>query len=127
MTDKRISKIVIVGGGTAGWMTAAAMAKILGTARHSITLVESEMIGTVGVALALATVTTVIGHRYFHPFGHLGVDMDGIGFMHFWARWNRNGGGLDYPHFNAETEGVSTDDIIARLLRETPKHEHSPA
>lgn len=134
MISNLINKIVIVGGGTAGWMAAAALSKTLGCQNYSITLVESEQIGTVGVGEATIPPISLynnvlgidenefvretkatfklgiefvnwrkVGHSYFHPFGHFGVDMDGIGFMHYWMRWNRSGGSLDYTKFNVET------------------------
>jgi tryptophan 7-halogenase len=137
MNQNSIRDIVVVGGGSAGWMTAAALAKVLGTQTYSITLVESELIGTVGVGEATIPMITLynnvlgldedefiretnatfklgiefvdwrrLNHSYFHPFGLFGVDMDGIGFGHFWLRWMKAGGNPDIGRFNAETESA---------------------
>ena len=47
-----IDNIIIVGGGTAGWMAAAALSRLRAGSPVAITLVESEVIGTIGVGEA---------------------------------------------------------------------------
>ncbi len=52
MTAQLLDRVVIVGGGTAGWMAAAALGHLLEGSPTQVTLVESEAIGTVGVGEA---------------------------------------------------------------------------
>jgi tryptophan halogenase len=50
--SERIERVVIVGGGTAGWMAAAVLSKAFAASQTRITLIESPDIGTVGVGEA---------------------------------------------------------------------------
>ncbi|GHB64033.1 tryptophan halogenase [Psychrosphaera saromensis] len=128
MNNKNIVKVVIAGGGTAGWMAAASLSKLLGKA-FDITLVESDEIGTVGVGEA-AIPTLAAFHRllgineqdfmkathstfklginfenwrngndeYMHGFGRVGKDCWAGEFQHFWLHGKKNN--IDYNFDN---------------------------
>jgi len=64
---EQIKKVIVLGGGTAGWMTAAGLSNKLGNSKIDITLIESAQIGTVGVGEA-----TLPHLRYFNQ--SLGID-----------------------------------------------------
>lgn len=114
-------KVVIAGGGTAGWMTAAALSKLLGK-NLDITLIESDEIGTVGVGeatiptlhifhellglkesevMAATNATFKLGisfenwrnvkKDYIHSFGFLGQDCWAAQFHHFWIKGLQQG------------------------------------
>ncbi|RZV35315.1 MAG: tryptophan 7-halogenase [Sphingomonadaceae bacterium] len=114
MTRTEISPIIIAGGGTAGWMAAAALGRFAG---RKVVLVESEAIGTVGVGEATipqirlfnaalgideaeflretrATFKLAIefggwsgdGTSYLHAFGHVGQGAGLLAFQHYWLR-----------------------------------------
>jgi tryptophan halogenase len=134
--DHRKQRIVVAGGGTAGWMTAAALARTLGPA-IDLVLVESEAIGTIGVgestipplvnynrllgiseaefmAATQATFKLGIefenwkdrGETYFHSFGLTGRDHWSAGFQHFWMHGQTKGHTASFDEYCLELKAA---------------------
>jgi tryptophan 7-halogenase len=121
MNGSSIERVVVVGGGSAGWMTAAFLSQALG-GRIAIELVESDDIGIVGVGEATippirnfntalgidedefvrATQASFklgiqfrdwgwLGNEYVHGFGTMGHSTGVVDFHHFWLKMHQAG------------------------------------
>jgi tryptophan halogenase len=115
-SENSIRTVAILGGGTAGWVAAAILARVFRNRLH-IVLVEAEDVPIIGVGEA--TIPPILdllhvlgvaprdfmqatgatcklgiwfedwngpGHRYWHPFGTFGAPVNGRPFQHFWPR-----------------------------------------
>lgn len=132
MQNNKIKNIVIAGGGTAGWMAAAALTKLLGKSLN-VTLVESDEIPTVGVGEA--TIPTLqyfhqllgineaeflratngtfklginfegwrdVNEDYLHAFGVTGENCWAAGFQDFWLKGQKLGIASDFGDYCLE-------------------------
>ncbi len=112
--EERVRRVLVVGGGSAGWMAAAALATAL-SREIAVVLVESEALGTVGVGEA--TIPPIqqfnrflklderrflsetqgtfklgiefhhwgqVGDAYLHQFGGVGREIDTLVKLHHW-------------------------------------------
>lgn len=136
LKQQKLRRVVIAGGGTAGWMTAAALSKTFGKS-IDITLVESDDIGTIGVGEATIPTMLVFHHllgideqefmraangsiklgisfenwrergdKYIHSFGKTGKEYWVADFHHFWLKSRTLGNKVPFGDYCLELEAA---------------------
>jgi tryptophan halogenase len=142
VNNTKVSKVVIVGGGTAGWMAAAALGKLMGK-NLEISLIESDQIGTVGVGEATIPLLTSfhsligikesdfmrasqatfklgiefenwgqLGDKYLHPFGIIGQDCWACSFHHFWIKSILEGRASDLGEYSLHQHAARSNKFV---------------
>lgn len=149
---RQLKKILIVGGGSAGWMAAALFSRLF-RGLYDITLIESEAIGTVGVGEAtIPAIKTFnalinldeadfmrrtqasfklgiqfndwdrIGASYIHGFGVIGRDLEWLRCHQYWLKMRAAGRASDFAAYSINTAAA----LQNRFMRADPQRTGSP-
>ena len=149
---RQLKKILIVGGGSAGWMAAALFSRLF-RGLYDITLIESEAIGTVGVGEAtIPAIKTFnaligldevdfmrrtqasfklgiqfidwdrIGSSYIHGFGVIGRDLEWLRCHQYWLKMRAAGRASDFSAYSINTAAA----LQNRFMRADPQRTGSP-
>ncbi len=139
-------RVVIVGGGTSGWMSAAALARVL-QGQYPITLVESDDIGTIGVGEATIPMIQLfnrlldldenefmrqtqgsfklgiefvnwarLGDRYIHGFGVIGQENATVDFHQYWLKMYQAGKAKELEAYSINTAACRANKFIRPQL-----------
>ncbi len=147
-----LRRILIAGGGSSGWMTAALFARLF-QGLYDIVLVESAEIGTIGVGeatipaikkynellgldenefMARTQATFKLGIKfenwlnghdsYFHGFGPLGQDWEWLRMHHYWLKARELGRAGDFADYSINSAAARSN----KFLRAQPNMGDSP-
>jgi len=149
---RQINDILIVGGGSAGWMTAALLSQLLGKL-YRIRLIESDQIATIGVGEAtipgikkfnsllkidedefIRTTQGTFklgiqfndwwrkGESYVHSFGIIGQDLEWLRCHQYWLNAQQRGTASDFGNYSINCAAA----LQNKFMRGDPKMSQSP-
>ncbi len=139
---KHLKRILIAGGGSAGWMTAALLSRLF-QGLYDVTLIESEEIGIIGVGEATIPAIkkyvellgldenefmvrtqasfklgiqfnnwSALGSSYVHGFGVIGQDLEWLRCHQYWLKAHAEGRGGDFADYSINTAAIPENKFM---------------